>query len=235
MPARGMARRRTGENSGGPSRRKVSPVDVESLDEIAQSIWEDMLDVGFNRDSCAAAARIGIDVLQGLGYRGKPVPVAFNAMNQELVALLSADVPMETIVQIQTPKDVAGGPWWLTIGEIVEEGHQGAGHVVIHIPELAALVDVTAAQGDRPLKAIRITEPIVVSLDAASELVPGRVIEVSADDGVRMWYEVVEKRAYLDSPNWAGQSMRGNVAVPLPKFAEVTDRQVAKFAHLRKG
>ena len=205
-------------------------MDLEALDELAQSIWEDMQASGFSKDSCVAAARIGIDVLAALGYRGKPLPVTFNVVNQEMLALLIADVPQDTIAALQTGVDEDGGPWWVTVGEIVKEGHQGAGHVVIYVPSARALLDIAAPQASRPHKSIIISEPIVVSLDGDMALAPGRIIELASDQGSRGWYEVVAKRTYMDSPNWYRQSSSSTLQ---PAFTEIVARQVKKFERFK--
>jgi hypothetical protein len=164
----------------------------------------------FTADSCIASTRLGLDVLAYFGITGREYAVLVAAFNREAAALLEAGVSMEDIGARTSaiPADVAGGPWTIGIGASPLGGRSGgwSGHLVIGIPSIGVLVDLSADQASRPHKGMvfapswqRVADPDwftdPTGKHGVQDTVTGMLMIVDRE-------AAPDPTGYLESPNW---------------------------------
>jgi hypothetical protein len=114
----------------------------------------------FNRRSCIAATRIGIDVLDYFGVKAEPLPLFVLVMNGEALDLLGEGMSQAELgVEMRKyGPDEPGGPWSIGVGAVIENSPDWAGHVVIAVPNEGALLDLAIDQASRPHKGLPIPD-----------------------------------------------------------------------------
>jgi len=108
----------------------------------------------FSRDSCIAATRIGIDVLEYFGVQAIPVPVGLMIFNGEATKLISQGLPTPEIrrLMLERSADEPGGPWSVLVGADLNRPQGWAGHLVIGVPSIRTVADLSLDQASRPHK-----------------------------------------------------------------------------------
>ena len=116
----------------------------------------------FERASCIASTRIGIDVLEYFGIKAEPVSLFLIILNDEAMKMLTEEEKTMQDVKEATEKrglGEPGGPWTMGIGADVENGDGWAGHLMIGLPEDQVLLDLSIDQASRPHKNLVLEQP----------------------------------------------------------------------------
>lgn len=120
----------------------------------------------FEARSCIASTRIGIDALKYFGINALPIPLRIMIFNSEALEMLQAGKDLDEI-RTETLKYMAtdpGGPWTMAVGAEIENSDGWAGHLVVGLPQMRLLVDLSIDQAHRPLKGLEFTEPLTFSI-----------------------------------------------------------------------
>jgi len=183
-----------------------------------------------NEFSCVAGARILIDTLSYFGYYSEPRAVTSFVLNNDARLMAEGGATLEDIYNEALKYEVAdvGGPWTMGLG--VDDGDpQGAGHVVVYLPEFNAFMDITADQINRPQKHL-VFKPMLLDGDP----IDTHFYDIPQDDGYAlMFYNPDEKNLYKRSPNWRGISAGNKSTIPnltgqsIRAIKQALDRQSA--------
>lgn len=170
----------------------------------------------FRADSCIASCRLAMDALTYFGITTIEQPVTAMVINHEAAALLSAGTTMQELsdILVRLSPETPGGPW--TIGVGVGSGAAGtwSGHLIVTVPDIRAVIDLSIDQASRPHKNISL-EPYwgVVDRDDWWEPDASRestLFPVASPDGsvIMLDRHAVDPMGYRVSPNWtrSGQS-----------------------------
>jgi hypothetical protein len=189
--------------------REPTPYEVRVLDALITHARPIIL-TEFHADSCIASTRLGIDVLEYFGIHAQEYAVLIAAFNAEALALLDAghDIDDLSATIAQIPVGAQGGPWTMGIGASPDGGRPGgwSGHLVIGVPPIGVVADLSADQATRPHKNMIFTpywhrlpdEAWFTDLQAQQGI-------LDTETGMMM---VLDRRSapdptgYLASPNW---------------------------------
>jgi hypothetical protein len=169
----------------------------------------------FNKFSCVASARVLIDCLTYFGIKAEPYPVTAFIINGVGREMIEAGDSLEEVYQIAMEHTVEDpeGPWTVGLGH--DDGDpEGAGHVVVYLPEKDAFMDISLDQINRPHKGIDFP-PMVMSGR------PDETLSFVDDNGAAIIYYPDPPGRFQKSPNWRGISRGDREA-----FKDVTGRAI---------
>jgi hypothetical protein len=175
--------------------RSLHHREVELFDALV-SVARPAIRTSFSADSCIASTRIGLDVLSYFGITGQPLPVCLVAANSAANTLVV--VGGEPIAEPTVP----GAPaHMVTVG--TGTGEWSPGHLVIAIPTLQVLIDLSLDQASRPAYGLtlRPTWWHIPRPEFWNDTEPQ--ITLARADGVTLTYHRhPEEREFARSPNW---------------------------------
>jgi hypothetical protein len=155
---------------------------------------------GWDRDSCIAGARIGVEVLKKYGVSAHVLSVGFMAMNPAAYAHHKKVAPAEGAKPAKVVYCHAKGP---------EKPWKG--HVVVVVGD--QLIDLTLDQFSRPDYDLEL-EPMVVKVP--QEFGEGKQFWVEFPNGSAIGYVgYPTDTAYEDSPSWQRTDLQKPVLVEL--------------------
>lgn len=155
---------------------------------------------GFDKDSCIAATRVGLDVLGHFGVAAAPLTVEAEVFNAIQIQLLRE--------RGGPPKDwkeagewMRQGAWAHGIGTRESRGREGwPGHLVMIVGE-RQLVDLSIGQANKPEKGIVLGEPIVC--EVTRPFMQERERLVLTKDGILLTYLARSRDlSYRQRPEW---------------------------------
>jgi len=189
----------------------------------------------FEARSCIASTRIGMDALEYFGVKAVPIPLMIMIFNAEAHEMLRAgkdllELQAETLKY--TPTD-PGGPWTMGVGAEVENGDGWAGHLVVGLPQMRLLVDLSFDQASRPLKGLKFTGPqLLPVLEPDWWLKKERYFQLlgKTDDGREVLLvldnQAPDPEGYKKSRNWRRtSSAHGSKRV----FQEITGKIIRQM------
>jgi len=173
---------------------------VNLLDALCRD-WVTHVAKDYRPDCCIAATAIGSEALRYFGVAAEPVASDVVLFNPEAWELQNRGVPVP-----EWPSTA----WSLGVQRemLVAEGRDGfCGHLVIIIGDL--LVDLSAAQFDRPKKGLRCDKPLILDGgkwdDEAGRMSFGAILP----DGTTIIYWLrPENRAWKAAPDWKNRAER---------------------------
>lgn len=184
----------------------------------------------FSRDSCVATARIVIDTLDYFGIVARPLAVEAIIFNGEARAIIQSGSSLAELYQVMAsiPLSRRGGPWTLGLG-LNDDPKVAAGHVVVHVPSVSELLDLSIDQASRPQKGL-VLSPMAIPLAGsafADDPSATVALEVPQPDGFSpayIEYRHALRPLFQRSPNWRRTSNSGNEGRKV--FTEVTGRAI---------
>ncbi len=198
-----------------------SGLTVDLLADELPVLRAEMLD-HFSATSCVAGARIVTDVLAYFGEPTVPVSVVLRVANE--LWLAAAEQGEEVLAAANraamtagVTRHTTGGPWIVDLGSPDVVPRQ-AGHVVVYVPRLGVLVDISIDQAERKHKAIS-GLPMLTAGD------PRAGVEIRTSSGVGMYYCEADSERYKDSPNWRGRGLDA----PPTVFKNLTGRSIRRL------
>ncbi len=154
-----------------------------------------ILKAGWSRDSCLASTRIGIEVLSYFGITGKPLEVTVVAAN----ALAVEQLDRTGAVDLSTDAWTVG----VKAGDRDEGDNAWPGaHMVISVPRMHTIVDLSVDQLHRPQHEIEVPRP--VAFEAKPEFFTGeRAVQIELPkDGRLFYWPVNPPTGTRGSPDW---------------------------------
>lgn len=161
----------------------------------------------YTADSCIASTRLGLDVLAYFGVPATEMPLHVGVYNAEAVALLEGGMTFPELAEELQRHSVEedGGPWSVGIGP---GGGGYAGHLVITVPSLGVVIDLSADQFTREHKNIHL-KPYWARVDDEEWWTDDEAFyPLLADDGSMIMLDrrAHDKTGYLRTPNWKRRS-----------------------------
>lgn len=216
---------------------------VVVLDGLTRYVRQPMLESGFGLDSCIAATRIAIDVMEYFDIKAEPMPLAIFLMNGEALALAEGGATLEDI-KVETHKYTVaqpGGPWTIGLGAAAAAGQERPGtwpgHLVAALPDMQLLVDLSCDQVSRPHKGMTM-EPMLwkVADDDwwAGREVRSKPMAYESDEGERIlaWFDREDYTGRHDefrrSTNWRRTSKIDRVETEA-SFRRITGDAIRKI------
>lgn len=170
----------------------------------------------FRADSCIASCRLAIDTLAYFGITGVEKAVTALVVNKEAATLLNNGMTMTDLGTLLNTlsSEQPGGPWTIGIGVGTGKVGAWAGHLIVTLPEIHGVLDLSIDQGSRPHKNIHL-EPYWGVLDDdgwwsededSSPLYP-----IASPDGTLVMLDrrATDPTGYLTSPNWKRKGVVG--------------------------
>lgn len=162
----------------------------------------------FSKDSCIASTRIGIDALAYFDVKSVPIPLLAMFANAEAAAMIAQGATLEEVREatLQRTVEEAGGPWTLGVG--AGEGSGWSGHLVIGLPQILTIVDLSADQASRPHKGISINKPLMLPIPDIGWWRGGEDAMATFQDEESQMVMILDRngtkdpQGYLQSPNW---------------------------------
>lgn len=208
---------------------------AEVLVALAEVGRGPILDAGFNRRSCIASTRIGLDVLDYFGIKAEPLPLFVLLLNGEALDLWESGMSQaEIAIEMQKQgRDEPGGPWGIGIGAEIENSVDWAGHLVIAVPQERALLDLSIDQASRPHKGLPIKDKgLLIPVDdddwwegrATRAFMTGTLANDTDQLRLAMIFDrdCADPKGYRNSPNWR-RTNAANTFGPTA-FREVTGK-----------
>ncbi len=165
----------------------------------------------YRPDSCIAAARVLVDVLDRLHVRARPLAVVADIFNAALLTRAQAEggrLPSDTAEYCRWVEE--DGAWWLTLGPGGAEPEPGKwpGHLAVVVWE-SVLIDLTLPQASRPRRGI-VLAPVAVQVDRP--FLTGECRRVIELGGCEAHYLArPEDRSYQAAPDWQDRSRHAGV------------------------
>lgn len=184
----------------------------------------------FGRRSCIASTRIGLDVLAYFGVQAEPLPLFMLVLNGEAINLAATGMSQAEL-RAEMNKyglDEPGGPWGIGVGAEIENSKDWAGHLMIAVPNLRVLLDMSFDQASRPHKDLSFPDEgqVFAAFDDAwwggersRTSFTGQVRDGSRV-GLILDRDCADPEGYRRSANWRRQGRNNGRGV----FREVTGR-----------
>jgi hypothetical protein len=181
------------------------------LEQLVDTIPEQMTKAGYNRDSCILHTRIAVDVLRQLGVRARPLAARVTAGNASWTALC------KQLNRYPLPDEWSDETWCLGIGfgaDPRKERPGYDGHVIAVVNERWGL-DLTLDQASRPAKGMRFAPHY---WRVTPEFLRGDAIDALAttDGSIVVYQALPEERGFLTVPDWTLARKVGASINPTP-------------------
>lgn len=149
------------------------------------------------RSRCVMATAIGVDVLHAFGIDAEPYPVRVEVRNGAFVAAQRRGADVVTAI-------ARGGHLLLTDDRPTDpDSRYWAGHLMIHVPAQAALLDLDFQQFGRPQHGIAACDAELFAWPTGTT-----AREFAGPNGARLTIEATDDRGFEVGGDWADRSRR---------------------------
>lgn len=194
----------------------------------------------FRADSCIASTRIGLDVLAYFGVRAEPLALSVLIFNTAAIELLEGGMHMNELAEVlhDIPVSREGGPWSMGLGLGGDpEPNKWAGHLVISLPYVRTMLDLSIEQANRPHKGLHFDRPIMWFVAdnewwAGERLLsePMMYANDETDERIMVMFDREDRngtfRDYRQTANWNRRS-----SVPGDVFKPITGEIIRLIKH----
>lgn len=198
----------------------------------------------FRPDSCIASTRIGLDVLKYFHVApALPIALTTAVYNQDAIDLLDGGMTMPELQQAMNERttEQRGGPWAVGIGADMPNSPGWAGHLIVGLPKIRLLVDLSIDQANRPLKNIEFEGGVTLYVPNDAWWLgedPLQGMRAESEEGDRLGL-VLDRRCpdpdgFRDSPNWHRTST-ANPAETRAEFRHITGQIIRRVKEELRG